>query len=445
MCNKINITPKLAIEGEDRTLGAVLLGAPYSRKRESVLLPMIQQDIQSKPLMGVAVFDTDGIPTQAAARCARESGRPYVLLDPRMEWCPFFNPLIGDENEVFEDLRTVVSEYLPDLSPSLRALNESLLSNAIKVLKRLDKAEGVNGRYATFINMNKVLQSPSQDGRKLVIRFGQLKGETDAEQKENSDIASWFINEYYAERSKPFEQTACLRLLLGKLISEPHLRTVLNPDFDKGQVSEVDFDRLVSDDCVICVSAAKPTLGSLSRFFGLLALLKYRRPMLRMGEPRRARVLYVDEFQEFAAPELVDLFTYAYRSKLAATISLQSWSQVDRGGILYKQTKETLASNLRNALIFAGASKEDAWRYAERLGDADYQEPKDIANTILGLSLKCFGYSLMCQGSPQRFGTTKAGEDVLPGPTVFHNPLAEEPRVYDDLAGEPLVDNDDLL
>lgn len=267
MCNKINITPKLTIEGEDRTLGAVLLGAPYSRKRESVMLPMIQQDIQSKPMMGVAVFDTDGIPTQAAARCARESGRPYVLLDPRMEWCPFFNPLIGDENEVFEDLRTVVSEYLPDLSPSLRALNESLLSNAIKVLKRLDKAEGVNGRYATFINMNTVLQNPSQDGRKLVIRFGQLKGETDAEQKENSDIASWFINEYYAERSKPFEQTACLRLLLGKLISEPHLRTVLNPDFDKGQVSEVDFDRLVSDNCIICVSAAKPTLGSLSRFF----------------------------------------------------------------------------------------------------------------------------------------------------------------------------------
>ena len=84
--------------------------------------------------------------------------------------------------------------------------------------------------------------------------------------RKNVDIASWFINEYYAERSKPFEQTACLRLLLGKLISEPHLRTVLNPDFDKGQVSEVDFDRLVSDNCVICVSAAKPTLGSLSRF-----------------------------------------------------------------------------------------------------------------------------------------------------------------------------------
>ena len=72
MCNKINITPKLAIEGEDRTLGAVLLGAPYSRKREMVMLPMIQQYIQSKPLMGVAVFDADGIPTQATARCARE-------------------------------------------------------------------------------------------------------------------------------------------------------------------------------------------------------------------------------------------------------------------------------------------------------------------------------------------------------------------------------------
>ena len=118
---------------------------------------------------------------------------------------------------------------------------------------------------------------------------------------------------------------------------------------------------------------------------------------------------------------------------------------MDRGGVLYKQTKETLASNLRNALIFAGASKEDAWRYAERLGDADYQEPKDIANTILGLNLKCFGHSLMCQGSPQRFGAAKAGEDVLSGPTVFHDPLAEKPRVYDDLAGKPLVDDDDLL
>lgn len=334
---------------------------------------------------------------------------------------------------------------MSDLSPSLRALNESLLSNAVKVLKRLDKAEGVDGKYATFININTVLQNPGQKGRALVSKFGQMKASSDAEWQENVDIASWFINEYYAERSKPFEQTACLRLLLGKLISEPHLRTVLNPDFDKGQVSEVDFDRLVSDNCVICVSAAKPTLGSLSRFFGLLALLKYRRPMIRMGEPRRARVLYVDEFQEFAAPELVDLFTYAYRSKLAATISLQSWNQVDRGGVLYKQTKETLASNLRNALIFAGASKEDAWRYAERLGDADYQEPKDIANTILGLNLKCFGHSLMCQGSPQRFGAAKAGEDVLSGPTVFHDPLAEKPRVYDDLAGKPLVDDDDLL
>ena len=106
MCNKINITPKLAIEGEDRTLGAVLLGAPYSRKREMVMLPMIQQDIQSKPLMGVAVFDADGIPTQATARCAREVGRPYVLLDPRLEGCPFFNPLVGNENEVFEVICT---------------------------------------------------------------------------------------------------------------------------------------------------------------------------------------------------------------------------------------------------------------------------------------------------------------------------------------------------
>ena len=196
MCNKINITPKLAIEGEDRTLGAVLLGAPYSRKREMVMLPMIQQDIQSKPLMGVAVFDADGIPTQATARCAREVGRPYVLLDPRLEGCPFFNPLVGNENEVFEDLRIVVSEYLSDLSPSLRALNESLLSNAVKVLKRMDKAEGVDGKYATFININTVLQNPGQKGRALVSKFGQMKASSDAEWQENVDIASWFINEY---------------------------------------------------------------------------------------------------------------------------------------------------------------------------------------------------------------------------------------------------------
>ena len=89
MCNKINITPKLAIEGEDRTLGAVLLGAPYSRKREMVMLPMIQQDIQSKPLMGVAVFDADGIPTQATARCAREVGRPMSCWTHGWKGAPF--------------------------------------------------------------------------------------------------------------------------------------------------------------------------------------------------------------------------------------------------------------------------------------------------------------------------------------------------------------------
>ena len=108
--------------------------------------------------------------------------------------CPFFNPLVGDEDDVIENAVTTFLMLNPDSPQYFKDLSEQLVRYTLKVLKRLDKSEGVDGKYATFINMNTVLQNPNQDGRKLVTRFGQLKGETDAEQKENADIALSLIH-----------------------------------------------------------------------------------------------------------------------------------------------------------------------------------------------------------------------------------------------------------
>ena len=219
----------------------LILGPTGGGKTSQVILPMVDQDIKNFEA-GVTVIEPKGDLAREVAMMAKVAGRPYIYFDPSVDNCPFFNPLVGDEDDVIENAVTTFLMLNPDSPQYFKDLSEQLVRYTLKVLKRLDKSEGVDGKYATFINMNTVLQNPNQDGRKLVTRFGQLKGETDAEQKENADIASWFINEYYAERSKVYENSSGIRAQVSKVIANRYLRGILNPDFDKGQRNQIDFD-----------------------------------------------------------------------------------------------------------------------------------------------------------------------------------------------------------
>lgn len=91
-----------------------------------------------------------------------------------MDNCPFFNPLVGAEIDVIENAVTTFLMLNPDSPQYFKDLSEQLVRNALKVLKRLDKAEGIDGKYSTFIWMSRLLQNNGGQGRELVQRFAKL-------------------------------------------------------------------------------------------------------------------------------------------------------------------------------------------------------------------------------------------------------------------------------
>lgn len=195
---------------------------------------------------------------------AKEMGRPYLYFDPSVDNCPFFNPLVGDEADVIENAVTTFLALSPDSPQYFKDLSEQLVRYTLKVLKRLDRDKGIDGYYSTFIWMSRVLQNNGGQGRELVQRFSKIPGATEDEGKENADIASWFLNEYFAEKSKVYENSSGIRAQVTKVISNRYLRHILNPDVEKGEYNQLDFDKHLAEGGVICISTAQGLLDALA-------------------------------------------------------------------------------------------------------------------------------------------------------------------------------------
>lgn len=407
----INLSKSVSIDYDARFLHTVLLGASGSGKTQKVFAPMLQQDIRDNPYAGIVVLVADGGIMEPITRAASEAGRPYLLWDPSREDCPLFNLMAGPEDAVLEELLAVFGDQMADLPPYIKTVNETTLSNAVKVLKRLDQEEGVDGKYATFANMNTLLQNSGQQGREMVNRFSRLMRGTDAEIRENAEIASWFVNDYLAEHSKLYDNCAPLRAQVAKLANNRYLRRVLNPDFEKGEHSGIDLVALMRQRSVICFVVPQPLLGDLTRLVGTLILLKYQHSVFELSCSESFypdQFLYVDEFQTFVHPDNADLILFGRDNRVAATVAFQAWSQLDRGGREYKQLKTVLMANIRNTVLFSGLSKNDASYYADLFRFLSDDPEGEIAANILGLPDGYFLHSLVKNCQLQPYGMSKA-------------------------------------
>ena len=135
---------------QDRFLHMLVLGPLGCGKTSSSVLPMILQDIQN-PEWGVTVLDPTGELAIKTHMTAKSHGRKSIFFDPTYDNCPKFNPLSGNETDVIENIASTFKMLNPDSPQFFMDLNEQLLRNAIKVLKRLDKNERTDGKYATLI------------------------------------------------------------------------------------------------------------------------------------------------------------------------------------------------------------------------------------------------------------------------------------------------------
>ena len=265
---------------EDRFLHVLVLGPTGCGKTSQILIPMCLQDIRN-PNMGVTVLDPKGDFAQKTAMIAKMEGRPFLYFDPSIKGCPHFNPLAGKEVDVVENMATTFRMLNPDSPTFFLDMDEQLIRNAVKVLKRLDKDCGVEGTYANLIQLSRLLQNSGGAGRKLVQELSKVSSPTPEEAKENTDIIAWFQNDYFAERSKVYENTSEVRSQVAKITSNEYLRDVLNPDPSKGEKNDLDFDKHLEEGGVICISTAQGTLRGLSKFLGKMGMSnRYKRSVV---------------------------------------------------------------------------------------------------------------------------------------------------------------------
>lgn len=369
--------PREILPAKDRFLHMLILGPTGCGKTSQIILPLVLQDIQN-PNWGVTVLEPKGDLAIKAAMLSEAHNRPFIYFDPTFKNCKKFNPLAGREIDVVENIATTFKMLNPDSPQFFLDLNEQLTRNAIKILKRLDRSEKVEGKYATLINLSTLLQNPGGEGRTLVNKFVTIVASTSSEAKENKDIAQFFLNDYYAERSKVYENTSGVRSQVAKLISNEYLREVLNPDFDKGEKNEINFDKHLAEGGVICISTAQGTLRDLSKYLGYFIILSLQSCVFRRPgneNTRRPHTLYIDEFQTYSTPGFSDMLTQGRSYRVSSVLATQARAQMAMGGGKDgKNFVDLVSSNARNIVLFPGINKDDAKYYSDQFGEHEETE-----------------------------------------------------------------------
>lgn len=348
---------------KDRFLHMLILGPTGSGKTSQTIIPLINQDMQNKEC-GITVIEPKGDLAEKVYAMAKYYGRPVVYFNPIHPNCPYFNPLYGKEEDVIENMVTTFKMLDPDSQQFFQNMNEQLLRNSLKVLKRL------YGNNATLIDLARLIQNSGGAGRKIVQQFSRLNAETEAIAKENADIASWFLNDYFNERSKTYEHCSGLRAQVAKITSNKYLRKVLNPPEEK---NDIDFDRHLAEGGVIAISTAQGTLGTtLARYLGYFIILQLQSSVFRRPgneNTRRPHFLYIDEFQEFSNPGFGIMLTQGRSYRVASHLATQNRALMAMGGGKDgKNFVELVSTNARNVIIYPGGNAIDAKYYSDQFG-----------------------------------------------------------------------------
>lgn len=374
LCKNVDTGQDVIIPSKDRFLHMLILGPTGSGKTSQIILPMLNQDLQNHDI-GVTVIEPKGDLAEKAYAMAQYYGRPAVYFNPIAESCPCFNPLYGKEEDIIENMVTAFNMLNPDSQQYFKDMNEQLLRNALKVLKRL------KGNEATLIDLSRLISNAMGEGRKLVMEFTKKstsdKRLTESMKKENDDVANYFLGDYFNEKSKSYENTSGVRSQISKIVSNKFLRRVLNPDHGK---NDVDFDKHLEAGTVICISTAQGKLQDLGKYLGFFIILNFQSSVFKRPgreNDRRHHMLYIDEFQTYANPGFANMLTQGRSYRVASHLATQNRALIGMGsGKDGDDFIELVSTNARNTVLFPGGNYMDAKYYSDQFGEImqrDYQ------------------------------------------------------------------------
>lgn len=420
---------RVVLSAEARLLNTLIVGPKGSGKTSEVILPMVAQDIQN-PDWGMTILSSEDELPRKAFLLATEKGREALYFDPTTKNCPKFNPLAGLEVDVVENIVTAFETLNPDAPQFFRNLDEQLLRNAVKVLKRLDRAEGVEGKYATLINLRRLLQNSAGQGCEMVNAFSRIQTVAESEATENKEIAAWFINDYFSEGSKIYANTSGIRSQVTELISFDALRVALNPDFDMGEKNELDFEKALQAGTVLCITTCEWAFRDLSCYLANFIILAMKTALYR----RRARndrnirphALYIDEFKAPAQSCFGEILIGSQGLKVGTVMTIQALAVLSVGGRKEDRNfAEVVKANSRNIVLFPGINKEDAAYYVkEHFGNGQPSE-----SDLIFAGFQNVHYSI-CEG-PSEQQVLSLGK-TRPLPAETYRKLDANAKKYED-------------
>ena len=368
ICVDIDTEEPVIIPFEDRFLHMLVLGPTGCGKTSQVLIPLIHQDIQNDGY-GITVIEPKGDLAEKIYAMAKYYNKETVYFNPTLPDCPYFNPLYGPEDEVIENMATTFKMLNPDSPQFFQDMNETLIRNALKVIKRL------KGDNATLIDLSTLVYNSQGQGKIMVNQFARLKADTVEMAKENGEIASWFLSDYFNERSKTYEHCSGLRSQVAKITSNSHLRRVLNPP--NGE-NDVNFSKIIEEGKILAISTAQGELRDLSRFLGYFIILNFQSAVFKRPgneNTRRPHFLYIDEFQVYSNPGFADMLTQGRSYRVASHLATQNRALMAMGGGQDgRNFVELVSTNARNVIIFPGGNSKDAKYYSEEFGEVTKKE-----------------------------------------------------------------------
>ncbi|MDF2879597.1 MAG: hypothetical protein K0R54_154 [Clostridiaceae bacterium] len=360
--NKYTTNPVI-IPHKDRYLNTLILGSTGADKTSQILLPMINQDMQNHEC-GITVIESKADLAEKVYAMAKHYGRKVVYFNPLLPDCPSFNPFFGDENDVIENISMTFRMLNSDYSQFFQDMNEQLIRYSVIVLKRL------MGNKATFAELSMLIRNSDGIGRRMVINFSRLSAETEAIAKENRDIALWFLTQYFDEKSKTYEYCDGLRSKIAKIMSNTHLRQILNPDNEE---SDIDFNKHLTEGGVVVITTAQGVLGNLGEFLGYSLILNFQSAVLKRPGNKDSRIpqfLYVDEFQTYSNPGFKYMLSQGYSCRVGCHLATQNRTLMAMGGGQNnKNFIESISENARNIIIFPGINTVDTKYYSDQFSE----------------------------------------------------------------------------
>ena len=398
---------------KDRFLHTLVLGVTGCGKTSQSLLPMVKHDIECKEL-GVVCLDPKGDFAEQVYGLAKLNHRDdAVYFNPTLANCPYFNPMIGDIDSVSECLVTTFKKLENEQQTFFANMDEMLMRRCIKVTKR------VKGDSATLDDINILMADANGKGKEMLNKLSQMPFD-DVTTKENNEIISWFINDYYSELSggrqatKTYEQCSGVRNQVSKLLANSLIKKILCPNKPISEMEPgeyLDFEGVLERGGVLAMSSAQGELRELGTFIGFFLILSFESAVFkRPGDEntRKGVIFYVDEFQKYANEGYNDLLTMGRSYRVASVLATQTREGIKANspGTEGQTLLETVSSNCRNKIIYPGCSYNDASYYSKEFGE--YKRIKEKKS----YSKKRGAFSSLDMGSQSE--STSSEEKMVP-------------------------------